>query len=203
MVNPADHKKGATLIELIIMILVLAIIGATISGTVLYFAQLFMYGPRKLDTQKIAQELANIIIEGDENVRGARYSRQVLDADATQYSYTYGYPAVANQLSVRFRWDATDKHIYRSTSTDGGSSWSSGSVVPYYMPSSITIDGKDAASVIFTYKRADDSDWTPGVDPLTAIRRLILGISFTSGTGSFSNFEGFTDITSSVEIKGF
>ena len=203
MVKNIRNKKAATLVEMVMVISVIAIIGATIAGTIVFFVQLFIYSPRQLDVQKIGERLNSIMIEGDQDTRGIIYTRSVIDASATQFSYTYGYPTADDQLSVRFRWDGTAKHIYQSTSTNGGSSWSAEAVIPYHMPSSITIDGKDTPSVIFTYKKANDADWVSGSDDLVDIRRLILSINAKSGAGSFADFQGATDITSSVEIKNF
>ena len=194
------NQKGVTLIELIVLLLVIAVLAATLSGIVIYFVQLFMYSPRQLDAQKIAQELTYSMIEGNEDIRGIRFTREVIDASAMQFSYTYGYPAT-NQLSVRFRWDNADNHIYQSTSTDEGYNWSDETAIPYYIPLSINIDGKDTPSVIFTYKKANDANWVFGTDALNTIRRLIIGISVKTGAGSFSDFQGSIDITSSVEIK--
>lgn len=197
-------KKSATIVELVIIIVVVAIIGATIAGVILHFIQLFIYSPRQLDTQKIAQELTYTMTEGDADVRGMRYTRSIIDANATQFSYTYGYPpTAANQLSVRFRWDGANNQIHRSTSTDGGGNWSSESAFPYYIHSSTTVDGQDTAGTIFTYKKADESAWTPGVDIKTTIRRVILDINVKTQEGVFDDFEGSTDITSSVEIKNY
>jgi len=203
MVGFIGRKKGTTLIELIMTFLIVIIIAATTSGIVIFFSQLFMYSPRQLDTQKIAQELTHTMFEGDENVRGLRYTRSVLDASAVQYSYTYGYPTAANQLSVRFRWDSGDDHIYRSTSDDGGTSWSAETLIPYYMQSDTAIDGKDSAGVIFTYKKAADADWVSGVDALGDIRRVVMSININTGTGDFDDFQGSTDITPSAEIKDY
>ena len=196
---------GATLIELIMVILIVVVIGATVAGVVLHFVQLFMYSPRQLDTQKIGQELSYAMIEGNPDIRGIRYTREVIDASDTQFSYTYGYPTAANQLSVRFRWDSSDDHIYRSTSTNGGSSWSSETTIPYYLENNTTttIDGKDTAGVIFAYKKAADADWVSGVDSLTDIRRVVISINVKTGTGSFAGFHGSFDFTCSVEIKDF
>lgn len=192
------------------MIIVIAIISVCIIGAVIFLVQLFMYSPRQLDTQKIGQELTQAMLEGNQDVRGIRYTRWVVDASATRFSYTYGYPIPYNssitpndQLSVRFRWDAANKHIYRSTSTDGGSTWSTETVIPYYIPSSITIDGKDIPSVIFTYKKANDADWISGVDAVSTIRRVIISIGVITDTGNFGQFQGSSNITASVEIKGF
>jgi len=195
--------KGATLIELIIVILLVAIIGATITGAIIFFVQMFVFSPRQLDVQKIAGELTFTILEGNQDIRGMRFARKVIDASAVQFSYTYGYPTASDQLSVRFRWNAIDKHIYRSTSINGGSSWSSESLVPYHISPSLTIDGKDTPSTIFSYKKANDSIWISGVDPVTAIRRVVISISVKSGTGAFGELEGSFDTTASVEIKGF
>ena len=203
MVKQIKSRKAASLIELIMVILVIGIISAIACGIVIYFVQMFIYTPRQLDVEKIALQVSKTIIEGDPDVRGARFARSIIDASDAQFSYTYGYPAAANQLSVRYRWDNTDGHIYRSTSTDQGSSWSAESVIPYYMPSSITIDGKTTPGVIFDYTKAGDLDWVSGSDPLTDIRRVAIDITVTTGTGEFSNFQGGLDITSSAEIKDY
>jgi hypothetical protein len=187
------------------VILVLGIISATVSGVIMFFTQLFLYSPRQLDTQKIAQELGNMMAEGNQDVRGMRFTRTVLDASATQFSYIYGYPTLAEGLSVRLRWSATDKKIYRSTSTNGGSSWSAESVIPAYLlnNTSLTLDGKDTSGVIFTYKKANNVDWVAGTDAVSTIRRAIINIKMQTATGAFANAQGLSAYTASVEIKGF
>ena len=71
------------------------------------------------------------------------------------------------------------------------------------MPSTVTIDGKDTPSVIFTYKKANNADWVSGTDALSTIRRVIISINLKTGSGSFSGWQGSNNITSSVELKGF
>lgn len=197
------NKKGTTLIEAIMLIVTLGIIGVTVVGVIIFFVQLFLYSPRQLDTQKIGQELTNIMVEGNQDIRGIRYARSVIDASSQQFSYQYGYPTTEDGQAVRFRWNPEDKHIYRSTSSDNGATWSTENVIPYYMPSTVIIDGKDTPSVIFTYKKANNVDWVSGVDVVSSIRRMIISINLKTGTGSFSAFQGSSNITSSVEIKGF
>lgn len=203
MVKIKKNESGFTLVELIVTTLVVAIIGASVVGIIIFFVQLFMYSPRQLDAQKIAQELENTIIEGNANIRGIRYAKTIIDASATQVSYTYGYPTNTDGQSVRFRWNAGDKHIYLSTSVDGGSSWSNEAEIPYYIPDAILIDGKTTPSVIFTYKKALDANWVSGTDPLSAIRRVIFSVSLKTGSGSFSSYQGSTNTTASAEVKGF
>jgi prepilin-type N-terminal cleavage/methylation domain-containing protein len=201
MVNLRKKRKSFTLIELVMVIAIVAVVGASVGGIVIYFVQLFTYSPRQLNTQKVAQEVSNIIIEGNPNIRGLRYTRAVIDASAVQYSYGYGYPS--RVLSVRFRWDSDDGHIYRSTSTDAGVTWSAESVVPYHISAAITVDGKDTSGTIFTYKKAADADWIAGVDALADIRRVILDLNVKTQSGAFKDFSGSTDSTYSAEIKGF
>lgn len=203
MVGCGKNKKGTTLIELIVLILIVATLGSAIGGTAIFFVQLFMYSPRQLDTQKIAQELTYTMTEGTPDVRGIRYARAIIDASSTQFSYTYGYPTLNDQLSVRFRWDNTDGHIYRSTSTDDGATWLAEEVIPYYILSTTTIDGKDTSGVIFTYKKANDADWISGTDTVNEIQRVSIDINVKTGAGNFNAFEGSSDATSSVEIKSF
>ncbi|MBM3248617.1 MAG: hypothetical protein FJZ10_04270 [Candidatus Omnitrophica bacterium] len=204
MLKNIKNKESATLIELIIVILLVAVIGASIAGTVIFFIQMFVFSPRQLDVQKIANELIFTMIEGNKDIRGMRYARKVINGtSATQFLYTYGYPTASDQLSVRLRWNASDKHIYRSTSTNGGATWSSESLVPYYISPAITIDGKDTPSVIFSYKKANDADWIFGTDPYAFIRRVVISINVKSGTGVFGALEGSFNTTASVEIKGF
>ena len=184
-------------------LLIITIIGATTGGIVLFFVRLFTYNPAQLDTQKIGQVVTNTMIEGSPDIRGIRFTRNIIDASSVQYSYTYGYPTLENQLSVRFRWDATDEHVYQSTSDDGGSTWSSETVIPYHILSTTTIDGKDTSGVIFTYKKDADLDWVSGVDALANIRRVIIGINVKTGTGDAELMEGSSDITASAEIKDY
>ncbi|MBU2473956.1 MAG: hypothetical protein KKG91_04405 [Candidatus Omnitrophica bacterium] len=181
--------------------LIISIVAAAVAGAVIFFIQLFVYSPRQLDTQKIADELNSIIIEGNPDARGLRYTRNIIDASAVQFSYSYGYPAAA--LSARFRWDSGDGHIYRSTSSDQGTSWSAEGAVPYYISALTTIDGKDTPGAIFIYKKALDADWISGVDALVDIRRVIINFNVQTATGNFDDWQGSTNLTSSAEIKSF
>jgi len=203
MLNLLKNKRSASLIELIMVILVIGIISAIVCGVVIYFVQLFIYSPRQLDVEKVALEISSTMIEGNPNIRGLRFTQSIIDASDTQFSYTYGYPTAADQLSVRFRWDNGDGHIYRSTSTDGGSNWSAESVIPYYISPGVTIDGKDTPGVIFTYKKAADAAWVSGSDPLADIRRVVIEVTLKTGAGSFKDFQGDVDILTSSEIKDF
>jgi len=210
MVKFVKNKIGATIIELVMMVLVLTTITATGVGVIIFFMQLFVYTPRELSVQKIGQELNEMIIEGDQNVRGLRYANNIIDASSTQVSYTYGYPPAVLGQSVRFRWSSLDKKIYRSTSSDLGANWSLEIAIPYHIQGNtlITIDGRTTPGVIFTYKKLDDAgdefeeeDWHFGSDPLSSIRRVIINIRVKTGSGEFKSFHGSSDLMSAVEIK--
>lgn len=185
--------------------IVIAVIGVTLVGVIIFFVQLFIFSPRQLDTQKIGLELEDIMLEGNQAVRGIRFTRSVIDASSAQFSYLYGYPAPTDGQAVRFRWNPADKKIYRSTSADQGLTWSAEEIIPYYLANntSISIDGKDTAGVIFTYKKADDTNWVSGTDPLTGIRRIIISISVQTAGGQFGGLQGSSSVTAGTEIKGF
>lgn len=201
-------QDGWTLIELVVSMLVVAIMGAVFSGAIIFFVQMFLYGPRQLNTQQIAQELDNLVIEGVPDVRGIRYagSTGIIDASAAQFSYTYGSvsaPAGAayDNLSVRLRWNAGNKHLYRSINSGAG--WSAESQIPVFTAADISIDGKAGAGIIFQYKKDNDADWASGTDPLSAIRRVILNVTVNTGSGGFSESEGTFDLTTGAAIKSF
>lgn len=196
-------RKAATLIEMIITVLIIGVLAAVGSSSIVFLVQLFIYSPRQLDVQKVAETISNTVMEGNPDVRGLRYTRSVIDASDSQFSYVYGYPNPADQLSVRFRWDETTKHIYKSTRPSGSAIWSSEETVPYQISSSTTIEGKDTSTLIFDYKKAGDVDWVSGTDALADIRRVILEIKVETGTGNFTNFQGASEVSSSAEIKGF
>ena len=203
MAHSMRKKEGATVIELTVMIMVVAIIGLAMSSAIVFFSQLFVYTPRQLDAQKIAQDLMAAMTEGDQDVRGARYARTVIDASDTQFTYTYGYPTSSDQLSVRFRLqrDGQVYRVYRRTRPSGGGNWSRDTLVPYYVPPGVTIVGKNSPQVIFTYRQAGDAAWNGGAT--STIRRVIIDIRVQTGSGSFSSWQGSFDLTSGVEIKGF
>ncbi len=198
-VNP----RGFTIVELAVTTLIVAIIGLTMAGSIIFFVQLFMYSYRQLDTQKIAQELMDTMIEGTPDIRGIRYARTVIDASSTQFTYTYGYPTPADQLSVRFRLqrDGRVYHVYRRTRPGTGGTWSTAALVPYYVTSGVTVIGRSSPQVIFTYRQAGDVPWTGGSTSL--IRRVIINIRVQTGSGAFNAWQGSFDLASSVEIKGF
>jgi type II secretory pathway pseudopilin PulG len=197
------EKKGFTFVELIVLTLVVAIIGAAMTGTIIFFTHVFVYSPRQMDTQKIAQELMSIMTEGDQNVRGIRYARSVLNAQDRVFSYTYGYPAASDVRSVRFKLQRDGRvwHMYRSTRSGLTGNWSPDVLIPYYVPSEVPIAGRDSPQLIFTYRQAGDAAWD-GANP-NAIRRVIISIRVQTGSGSFDSWQGSCDLTSSVEIKGF
>ena len=58
-------KRGFSLIELVVVMLLVAIIGGASSGSIMYVVQLFTYLPVQMQVRTTAHEVEDIIIEGD------------------------------------------------------------------------------------------------------------------------------------------
>lgn len=204
-------RKGATLIELIVTILIISIISAVTAGVVISVMQLFVYLPREMKARNIAHEVMDIITEGESQKRGARYAVTVQDASPNQFTYTFGYPGNTDKRNVRIRWDNASKKIYRSYTAFGSNlatppqpPYSSEELIPYYATGEVSINGKSLTpNEIFAYFKADGSAWSQGVDPVNTIRRVEITVVVTTGTGLFSTWDSLFQTTSSVEVRQY
>ena len=204
------NKRGATLIEFIVTISVIAIIVAATSGIIVSLMQLFVYLPREMKTRTIAHEVMNVVTEGEVQKLGMRYAMQVQDASPTQFIYTFGYPGNTDKRNMKFRWDSAAGVIYRSYTAFGDPidgpqpPYSQEEAIPYYARGEIAITGTSANhSTIFTFYKSDGSVWSLGTDPLNTIRRVDMTIVVKTGSGLFESWESSFQTTSSVEIKQY
>lgn len=204
-------KKGFTVIELIITIVLIAIIAGVTSGIVINLMQLLIYLPREMKARSIAHEVMDIMDGGETQRRGLRYAVEVKDASPTQFTYTFGYPGNTDKRNMRFRWDGNSKKIYRSYTAFGSNlttlpqpPYSAEELIPYYASNEISINGRPTSpNTIFSYFKADGSPWLGGTEPYYTIRRVEINIRVTTGTGLFSNWDSSFETTSSIEIKQY
>ncbi len=204
-------KRGATLMELIMAMVIIAIISGVTAGIIVSLMQLFVYLPKEIKTRDIAHEVMDIMIEGESQRRGMRYAVNVQVASPTQFSYTFGYPSDSDRRNMRFRWDSTGKKIYRSYTAFGvplGGTpppYGAEETIPYYARGDVSINGTGSpgSEYVFRYYKADGTQWVSGIDPLTTIRRVDMDLTVTTGTGVFTKWDSSFKTTSSVEIKQY
>lgn len=204
------RRDGATLVELIVTMSVVAIIAAATAGIVVYLMQLFIYLPRQMRARDAAHEVIEAMIEGEASKRGMRYAMRVQDASSTQFTCTFGYPANTDKRNMRFRFYGNK--IYRSYTAFGDPvngpqpPYGQEEIIPYYAAGDISISGETSnPNVIFTYFTASGSQLADPVPPaqLNTIRRVEIGIVVNTGTGLFQNWDGSFATTSGVDIKEY
>jgi hypothetical protein len=193
--------KGATLIEAIVTMLVVVILAAVSSGVIVSLAGMFVYIPRDMTLRTVGQEIVEAMVEGVPSKSGMRYAAEVKDASGAQFSYTFGYPGNSDKRNMRFA--LSNGRIYRYYTgygdpvTGPGEPYGHGEAIPDYITPDVVITGPGAAlSTVFTYFKADGSEWVSGTDALNTIRRIDISIAVTSGNSVYNT-------TSSVDIKQY
>jgi prepilin-type N-terminal cleavage/methylation domain-containing protein len=182
-----EKMRGFTLIELTMVVAILAILSVPGAYIMSYLVQNSVFIPNKLNVDMIGQDVMDVIIEGDTEAKGLRFSRLLTTAGNSSVQFKN----VDNQ-TVGFTWDAEDKKIYRSI--DAGPQ----EMIPYYLAGNISIINI-ASNPIFTYYDINEAVTT---SPASA-RRVEVGIRIESGTGNYSDWQGRTDQISSVAVRKF
>lgn len=70
-------RSSFTLLELVVVIIIIALIGVTMAGIIIAIVDVFMYVANYLRAVTIANDILDIIIEGDENVPGVRFATKI------------------------------------------------------------------------------------------------------------------------------
>lgn len=176
-------KSGFTLIELIMVMAIITIISVPSAFIMVYVIQNSVFIPNQLNMDMIAQEGLDVMIEGDGGAKGLRFSRAITGIAAYQIDFVNH-----DNQTIRYRLDTGTNKLYRSIS--GGAE----ALIPYYQTSGISITGK--SGVLFTYY-----DSTNTVTPTAAnVRRIKVTLIAKTGSGSYANWQGKSDQSSSVAI---
>lgn len=178
-------KRAFTLIELIMVIVIIGILSVSGAWLMAYFVKDSVYIPNQLNTDMGAADALRIMIEGDSNAKGLRFSRAV-DAitDNNQFTFT-------NQdgQGMRFRLDTGANRLYRSIA--GGPE----AQIPYYAAGNINIAGQGGA--LFTYYDANEA--------VTAVpenvRRIAIHLIASTGSGSYNDWQGSSAQSSGIAVK--
>ena len=183
-----DHNRqiGFSIIELIMVMLIIAIIAKTSGYIFSALIQNSVYIPSQLNMNMVASQAMDIMIEGDENAKGLRFSKQITNISSNQVTFN-------NQDSqvIVYRLDTPTHKFYRSIS--GGAE----SLIPYFVKTGIDIYGK--SNVLFTYY--DTSEVITAVP--ANVRRIKISIIAQTGSGSFDKWEGYSELSSSIAVKRF
>jgi prepilin-type N-terminal cleavage/methylation domain-containing protein len=178
------RSRGFTLIELIMVVAIVGVLAAGSASIMIYLVQNSVFVPNKLNMDMLAQNAIDIMIEGDKNAEGLRFSRTITAIQPYQVTFI-------NQdgLSVRYRLDTGTSRLYRSIS--GGAE----ALIPYYIRTGTSITGKSGA--LFTYYDANDAVTGTAAN----VRRIRMILIAKTGTGQYADWEGQSEQASSVAVK--
>ncbi len=179
-------SKGFTLIEIIMIVLITALLSIAGIHIMKFTLQNSFYLPNQVQSDLVAADALEIIIEGDSSAKGLRFCENVTTATATQV-------VVTNQdgIAIAYRLDNGTGKLYRKI---GGAAEV---MIPYYMASDMAIAG--AGGTLFTYY--DSADAVTAT--LANIRRINIDLIAKQGAGSSDKYEGFSHQSTSVKVNKY
>lgn len=183
---------AVTLVELIMVMVLIGIISVTAAVFFIPMVNLFFYLPSQLMVEQTAQTVIDIIIEGDREADGLRYTTSISSADEDEITFT-----TSGGDMVNYRWDATEQRIYRNINSQGEN------LIPYSYYGDIIVKGASSDSEIFQYYDSPASKISPPVSSLNSIESIRINLIIQAGQGNIKANQGKIEINTGVDIKQF
>lgn len=183
----SKFRKGVTIVELIMVIMIIGIL--SVPGTHMMFQLIknSVFVPNKLNMDMLASDALDIIVDGDSQAKGLRFSRSVISIQDYQIVFNN-----QDNQAISYRLDTAAQKLYRSIS--GGAE----KVIPYYAaPTGINMLGKNNKVFVF-YDAAEAVTADPA-----AVRRIEITLVTQTGSGSYDNWQGASEQITSVAVKKY
>ncbi len=178
-------KGGFTLVELIMVMGIIGILGLGGSFIMTYLVRSMVFIPNQLNMDMLATDVLDIMIEGDPQGKGLRFSKSITNINPNEITFN-------NQDNQVIRYRLVGNKVYRSMNG------APDQLIPYYTPANgVTMTGKNGA--LFAY--FDSSEQTPGA--AANVRRIEITLIATSGSGRAEEWEGRSEQSTSIAVKKF
>lgn len=185
-----DCKKshGFTVVELIMVIVIIGSLSVVGAGLMSYLIQHSVFIPNQLNMDMVASDALEIMIEGDDQAKGLRFSRIINAAQNNQVTFIN-----QNGQTVRFRLETAVDPAGLFRSINGGLEV----LIPYYLPDGVTLSSLN--SRMFTYYDANEVVTNNPAN----VRWITVSLQAQTGNGTFANWAGKSDLFTSIAVRKF
>ena len=172
------------MIELIMVIAIIGVLAGAGAWIMAYTVKNSVFIPNQLNMDKLANDALDIMIDGDAQAKGLRFSRVITAIAANQVDFTN-----QDSVAMRYRLDTNTNKLYRKIGAAAETN------LPYYSSAaSIALSGQ--SNVLFTYY-----DSAQAVTATAAnVRRIRIILIAKTGTGLYNDWQGQSEQASSVSI---
>ena len=184
-----NSRQGFTLVELLMVALIIGLLALPGGYLMTYMVKNSVFIPNKLSMDRLVSDALDIMIEGDSQAKGLRFSRTITNIQDYQVTFINQDAQI-----VRYRLEISVDPILLYRSIDGGTE----TMVPYYMPT-IGVDLSVKNSKLFTYY---DVNEVVTNNPAN-VRWITVSLRAQTWDGTFANWAGKSDLLSSVAVRKF
>jgi prepilin-type N-terminal cleavage/methylation domain-containing protein len=180
-----SNKRGFTFIELIMVIAIIGILAGAGAWIMAYTVKNAVFIPNQLGVDKLLSDALNVMVEGDSQAKGLRFSRVITAIGSTRVDFIDG-----DGKTVYFRLDSGTNKLYRSI--NGATE----QAVPAYSAApGLNLSGKNG--VLFSFYDLNGAPTAAAAN----VRRINMILVAKTGSGLYNDWQGQSEQASSVAVK--